>query len=392
MDHVRARTSAAPARSLLALAAALVCACAASTSGDAPDAPPSEPLSVTLDPTSSSLAPARTQLFRATVLPRTAPDLTVSWSIQEGSAGGTVVSGLYTAPTSVAGTVTYHVVATANADTTKRAVAAVTVSPGGTVTNLAKLQKLAARVGLFGHKSTGENIVDGNGDGHGMQTVWSANRTSGWTVGGDRGWSGGGTGLDNLYGPSTPNGYRLLNLLIGDNGNPYSKTAAFDALLRSGGFGAKLNAQSGYAMMKWCFGDFSGATNVQDVFDDYKAKLHAWKAAFPNVRFFHVTVPVTGPAVDGNNPHREAMSNLLRGDAEIVADGLYDLADLESVCNGTSCDAGAAAGQHDSQSYDGRGVRMLRNAYAPGDYCHPSQAAEEDWIGQKLIDFLYERL
>lgn len=393
MHAARVRIPSPLARSLTALAAVLVASCAGNTTGSAiHDNTDGAVSSVSIDPTTWSLAPAATKQFNATVLPQTAVDTTVLWSIQEGSAGGTVASGLYTAPASVSSTVTYHVVATARADTTKTAIASVTVSPSGTVTNLEKLQKLATKTGLFGHKSTGQNFVDGNGDGHGMQTVWTANQSSGWTVGGDRGWSGRSTDLANLYSASTPSGYRLLNLLIGNNGDPFSKTTAFDTLLNSGGFGAKLNAQSGYAMMKWCFGDFNGSTNVQNVFNDYKAKLHAWKAAFPNVKFFHMTVPVTGPSVDHNNPYREAMSNLLRNDPEIVADGLYDLADLESMCNGTSCDAGATAGQHDSKSYDGSGVRMLRTEYAPSDYCHPSQAAEEDWLGQKLIDFLYAHL
>jgi hypothetical protein len=379
----------APARSLLALAALLVASCAGSSTGGAiHDGAVS---SVSIDPTTWSLAPAATKQFTATVLPQTAVNTTVSWSIQEGSAGGTVASGLYTAPASVSATTTYHVVVTANADTSKTAIASVTVSPSGTVTNLEKLQRIATKTGLFGHKSTGQNLIDGNGDGHAMQTVVTATQFTGWTVGGDRGWSGRNTDLASLYSASTPNGYRLLNLLIGNNGDALSKTAAFDSLLNAGGFGAKLNAQSGYALMKWCFGDFSSSTNVQNVFNDYKSKLHAWKAAFPNVKFLHMTVPVIGPAMDGNNPYREAFSDLLRNDSEIVNDGLFDLADLESVCNGTFCDAGVTAGQHDSKSYDGNHVRMLRSEYGEGDP-HPRQPAEEDWLGQKLIDFLYAHL
>ncbi|TMB29096.1 MAG: hypothetical protein E6J65_03160, partial [Deltaproteobacteria bacterium] len=55
-----------------------------------------------------------------------AAETSVTWSVAEGSAGGTVdTSGLYTAP-ALAGT--YHVVATANADPTKTATAQVVVS------------------------------------------------------------------------------------------------------------------------------------------------------------------------------------------------------------------------------------------------------------------------
>jgi hypothetical protein len=62
--------------------------------------------------------------FSATVTGAT--DRSVTWSVQEGAAGGTITAaGVYTAP-STAGT--YHVVATSRADTTKRSVATVSVS------------------------------------------------------------------------------------------------------------------------------------------------------------------------------------------------------------------------------------------------------------------------
>ncbi len=50
----------------------------------------------------------------------------MTWSVQEGAAGGTVsTTGVYTAPANAG---TYHVVATSQADTTKIATVAVTVS------------------------------------------------------------------------------------------------------------------------------------------------------------------------------------------------------------------------------------------------------------------------
>ena len=53
----------------------------------------------------------------------------MTWSIQEGAAGGTIsATGLYTAPAVTAPT-TYHVIATSQADTTESATLAVTVNP-----------------------------------------------------------------------------------------------------------------------------------------------------------------------------------------------------------------------------------------------------------------------
>lgn len=87
---------------------------------------------VILSPTAATVLAMETQQFTATVT--NATNSTVIWSVQEGTAGGTITAGgLYTAP-SVAGT--YHVVATSQFDTGKSAEAIVTVTlPDGIVYN-----------------------------------------------------------------------------------------------------------------------------------------------------------------------------------------------------------------------------------------------------------------
>ena len=71
-----------------------------------------------------TVAPGGTQQFTATVAGTS--NTQVAWSVEEGTAGGGISSsGLYTAPGTGGGT--YHVVATSVADTTKSAVATVTV-------------------------------------------------------------------------------------------------------------------------------------------------------------------------------------------------------------------------------------------------------------------------
>ncbi len=78
---------------------------------------------VVLTPGQITLAPGGIQAFTAVVA--ATGDTQVTWSIQEGAAGGTITSaGVYTAP-AVSGT--YHVVATSVADPTKSGVAIVTV-------------------------------------------------------------------------------------------------------------------------------------------------------------------------------------------------------------------------------------------------------------------------
>ncbi|WP_426749627.1 glycosyl hydrolase family 18 protein [Myxococcus sp. Y35] len=96
-----------------------------------PSTPP-PPVEVAIAPTSVTLPVSGTQAFTATVTGSS--NTAVTWSVQEGAAGGTITQGgLYTAPASAG---TYHVVATSQAAPTKSAVATVTVQstpppPGG---------------------------------------------------------------------------------------------------------------------------------------------------------------------------------------------------------------------------------------------------------------------
>ncbi|QDE95503.1 glycosyl hydrolase family 18 protein [Myxococcus xanthus] len=86
--------------------------------------PPQPQVAISVTPTSASLAPGASRTFSATVTGST--NTAVTWSIQQGSAGGTIThSGQYTAPRT---TGTYHVIATSQADTTKKATATVTVA------------------------------------------------------------------------------------------------------------------------------------------------------------------------------------------------------------------------------------------------------------------------
>jgi hypothetical protein len=86
-------------------------------------APPA-PVVVTVSPSSGSVDACRTLQLGATVTGTT--NTAVTWSVQEGAAGGTVgANGLYTAPS---GPGTYHAVATSVADPTKSSVATLTVS------------------------------------------------------------------------------------------------------------------------------------------------------------------------------------------------------------------------------------------------------------------------
>ena len=84
-------------------------------------------LVVSVFPTSDVLGPLGVRAFSATV--NNALNATVTWSVQEGAAGGAVTaSGQYTAPNT---TGLFHVVATSVQDQTKNGLASVTIAPSG---------------------------------------------------------------------------------------------------------------------------------------------------------------------------------------------------------------------------------------------------------------------
>jgi hypothetical protein len=86
--------------------------------------PPPSVISVTVNPSATSLTTGGAATLTATVA--NSANQVVAWSVQEGAAGGTVTSaGAYTAPATAG---TYHVVATSQADTTKSATATITVT------------------------------------------------------------------------------------------------------------------------------------------------------------------------------------------------------------------------------------------------------------------------
>ncbi|WP_049760102.1 glycosyl hydrolase family 28-related protein [Anaeromyxobacter dehalogenans] len=86
--------------------------------------PAPAPVAVAIGPSSAAVTAGGSAQFTATVSGST--NTAVTWSVQEGAAGGTVTaSGLYTAPATAG---TYHVVATSAADPSRSAAAAVTVS------------------------------------------------------------------------------------------------------------------------------------------------------------------------------------------------------------------------------------------------------------------------
>jgi len=139
---------------------------------------------------------------------------------------------------------------------------------------------------LFGHQSVGYNILTGL------------------------------TELDSKY--------HLVNIddfSVGSNGDPTSKI---------NDFGTHVNASYDCAFFKFCYVDFSFGDIVENTFNEYKAKISALRAAYPNVKIVHMTVPLTtGSSTD--NISRHSFNEMLRAEYNVSTDYIYDLAEIEST-------------------------------------------------------------
>lgn len=190
-------------------------------------------------------------------------------------------------------------------------------------TNAISAEELAhaARVRLFfGHVSVGENILAG------ARTLYQAKGVAEPSV------------LQFTLGlplPDIRESDGIVHTVIGENGNPLGKLESFDSALRSG-----LAGEVDVALLKFCYVDFDGTTDVQRLFQDYRTTLDALERDFPNVTFLHSTAPLmVGPsgikenikAMIGrdDNVARERYNVLMR--QAYGPDRLFDIAAIEGT-------------------------------------------------------------
>jgi acyl-coenzyme A thioesterase PaaI-like protein len=267
-------------------------------------------VSVSVSPQTRSVSTGGTVQFTATVSGTS--DTRSTWSVTEGSSGGTVdATGLYLAPSSPG---TFHVVATSVADGTKSATATVTVTtpPPPPISLAAQFDVLSRHALFFDHASVGENLMDGVAGL--LSTVSSAKPTLiNMNV------SNGGLRPDLIHTGIWAESMKLALL----NGSPMDKVATFKTDLASG-MGAKVDI----AFMKFCFVDFTSATDVDALFAAYQSMITSVKALYPGIHFVHVTAPLESPSNDAFNAKREAYSAKVR--TAYGAD-VFDLALFEST-------------------------------------------------------------
>jgi acyl-coenzyme A thioesterase PaaI-like protein len=267
-------------------------------------------VSVSVSPQTKSVSTGGTVQFTATV--SGSSDTRSTWSVTEGSSGGTVdATGLYQAPSSAG---TFHVVATSAADGTKSATATVTVTtpPPPPVSLAAQFDVLSRHALFFDHASVGENLMDGVAGL--LSSVSSAKpKLINMNV------SNGGLRPDLIHTGIWAESMKLALL----NGSPMEKVAMFKTDLASG-----VGAVVDIAFMKFCFVDFTSATDVDALFAAYQSMITSVKALYPGIHFVHVTAPLESPSNDAFNAKREAYSAKVRA---AYGTDVFDLALFEST-------------------------------------------------------------
>ena len=175
---------------------------------------------------------------------------------------------------------------------------------------------------LFSHHSVGANIIEG------VKRLDAENP------------GGGHIRVTSLNEAAASKGPMLIEFSGGQNGEPKSKIDAFAATIRG-----EPHLKPDLAFMKFCFVDFNPRTNVDDLFNYYRKTIVALKKEYPEIRFAHITVPLTerptglkwrlfrliGKEVweDEANVKRAEFDRLLK--ESFGADPVFDLSRIEAT-------------------------------------------------------------
>ena len=172
---------------------------------------------------------------------------------------------------------------------------------------------------FFGHMSVGNNILSG------LEQVHAAHGVDPPTA----------IEIEPGESPTLPADGVLVHALIGENRDPVGKLANFDRTLRAG-----LAGQVEVAALKLCYIDILWDTDVTKFFDTYRDTLARLENDFPDVRFVHMTVPLTTGshgikdhlkvlAGRDDNAARERYNDLIR--ETYGPDRVFDIAAVEST-------------------------------------------------------------
>jgi len=160
-------------------------------------------------------------------------------------------------------------------------------------------QKLGQKRIFFGHQSVGFNIIGG------MKSLLKENQQIKINI-------------VQAKDPSEAQTPGFVHFWVGENTDTKSKIDAFLAYMEKGN-----GNRPDIAFFKFCFVDFSAASDIPKVFSDYKVAMGRLEKAFPGTTFVHVTVPLTGMPTGIEGWIRRG-KNLVK---EVIGKPIFDLRD-----------------------------------------------------------------
>ena len=128
---------------------------------------------------------------------------------------------------------------------------------------------LAGKNIYFGHQSVGSDILQG---------IEDLKKESPWLP----------ITINSLNDVKQNTGIQLIHSSIGKNGDINSKNSSFEEIIVT-----ILSGKVDIAGFKYCFLDFDSTSNIQEIFNNYKATIFSIKKTNPNIRIVHFTVPLT---------------------------------------------------------------------------------------------------
>jgi len=204
-------------------------------------------------------------------------------------------------------------------------------------------QKLSEKKIYFGHKSVGQNIVEG------VQDVLKQFPQI----------------KMNILESNKPEDFSapvFAHSEVGSNSDPASKMKAFAGILDRG-----VGHKADIAFFKFCWIDILPVTNAEKVFADYESFMARQREKYPQTTFIHVTVPLTsnqsgikawfkkgkdlikkliGRVNVYDNVKRNEFNEMLRQRYE-GEEPIFDLARIEATLPGEGQDAAKPKGKID---------------------------------------------
>ncbi len=176
----------------------------------------------------------------------------------------------------------------------------------------------------------------------------------------------------------------FLHSFIGKNTQPKTKCEDFAGTLR-----AIAPKQVDLAIIKFCYIDFNGNTDVNALFGEYQNLVNGLKVEHPATTFVHVTVPLK--ADEGLKGVLKKLMGKGDGDLENVKRGQYNAMMLKTFVNEPIFDLAKYEstrpnGNRDEFTYEGATFHRLAKTYTD-DGGHLNQVGKP-YISKEFLNFL----